>query len=70
MQTGGAQPHIYAKDIITLTIPNISIEEQNKIAELLTLIDKDIEILKRLLYLRKLQKKGVMQKLLTGEVRV
>lgn len=46
------------------------IEEQNKIAELLTLIDKDIEILKRLLYLRKLQKKGVMQKLLTGEVRV
>lgn len=47
-----------------------SIEEQNKIAELLTLIDKDIEILKQLLHLRKLQKKGVMQKLLTGEVRV
>lgn len=47
-----------------------SIEEQNKIAELLTLIDKDIEILKRLLHLRKLQKKGVMQKLLTGEVRI
>ncbi|MEI0531732.1 restriction endonuclease subunit S [Brachyspira pilosicoli] len=47
-----------------------SIEEQKKIAELLTLIDKDIEILKQLLHLRKLQKKGVMQKLLTGEVRV
>lgn len=47
-----------------------SIEEQNKIAELLTLIDKDIEILKQLLHLRKLQKKGVMQKLLTGEVRI
>ena len=46
------------------------IEEQNKIAELLTLIDKDIEILKQLLHLRKLQKKGVMQKLLTGEVRI
>lgn len=46
------------------------IEEQNKIAELLTLIDRDIEILKQLLQLRKLQKKGVMQKLLTGEVRV
>ena len=46
------------------------IEEQNKIAELLTLIDKDIEILKQILQLRKLQKKGVMQKLLTGEVRV
>ena len=47
-----------------------SIEEQNKIAELLTLIDKDIEILKQLLHLRKLQKKGLMQKLLTGEVRI
>ena len=47
-----------------------SIEEQNKTAELLTLIDKDIEILKQLLHLRKLQKKGLMQKLLTGEVRI
>lgn len=54
---------------IKIKIPP-SIEEQNKIAELLTLIDKDIEILKRLLHLRKLQKKGVMQKLLTGEVRI
>ena len=54
---------------IKIKIPP-SIEEQNKIAELLTLIDKDIEILKRLLHLRKLQKKGVMQKLLNGEVRI
>lgn len=47
-----------------------SIEEQNKIAELLSLIDQDIDSLKQILHLRKLQKKGVMQKLLTGEVRV
>ena len=47
-----------------------SIEEQKKIAELLTLIDQDIDNLKRLLHLRKLQKKGLMQKLLTGEVRL
>ncbi|WP_297285240.1 restriction endonuclease subunit S [uncultured Brachyspira sp.] len=70
LKTGGVQPHVYAKDIINLTIPNISIEEQNKIAELLTLIDKDIDNLKQLLHLRKLQKKGLMQKLLTGEVRI
>ena len=54
----------------TMKIKLPSLEEQNKIAELLTLIDKDIEILKQLLHLRKLQKKGLMQKLLTGEVRV
>ena len=47
LKTGGVQPHVYAKDIINLTIPNISIEEQNKIAELLTLIDQDIDNLKR-----------------------
>lgn len=58
------------KEFIKYSILLPSLEEQKKIAELLTLIDKDIEILKRLLYLRKLQKKGVMQKLLTGEVRV
>lgn len=67
---GGAQPNISSKDIETIIIPLPSIKEQKKIAELLTLIDKDIEILKQLLHLRKLQKKGVMQKLLTGEVRV
>ena len=70
MQTGGAQPHIYAKDIITLKVPNISIEEQKKIAELLSAIDDDIDNLKKLLELRKQQKKGLMQRLLTGEIRV
>ena len=54
------------KEFIKYSILLPSLEEQNKIAELLTLIDKDIEILKQLLHLRKLQKKGVMQKLLTG----
>lgn len=54
----------------TMKIKLPSLEEQNKIAELLSLIDKDIDNLKKMLQLRKLQKKGVMQKLLTGEVRV
>ena len=58
------------ENLLSIKIKIPSLEEQNKIAELLTLIDKDIEILKQLLHLRKLQKKGVMQKLLTGEVRI
>ena len=71
LRLGSGLPNIQLSYIreYTLKIPP-SIEEQKKIAELLTLIDRDIEILKQLLYLRKLQKKGVMQKLLTGEVRV
>ncbi|WP_300717853.1 restriction endonuclease subunit S [uncultured Brachyspira sp.] len=70
LQIGGVQPHVYAKDIITLTVPNIGIEEQNKIASFLSLIDGDIDNLKKLLELRKEQKKGLMQRLLTGEIRI
>lgn len=67
---GSSQQNLQKKSVENFIVKIPSLEEQNKIAELLTLIDKDIEILKRLLHLRKLQKKGVMQKLLTGEVRV
>ena len=47
-----------------------SIEEQKRIGELLSAIDDDIDNLKKLLELRKQQKKGLMQRLLTGEIRV
>ena len=54
---------------LEIKIPT-SIEEQKKIAGLLSLIDEDIENLKKQLELRKQQKKGLMQRLLTGEVRI
>ena len=47
-----------------------SLEEQNKIAEVLIEADKEIELLEKELESLKLQKKGLMQRLLTGEVRV
>lgn len=46
------------------------LEEQDKIAETLISIDKEIELLEQELEALKLQKKGLMQRLLTGEVRV
>ena len=67
---GSSQQNLQKKSVENFIVKIPSLEEQNKIAELLTLIDKDIEILKQILQLRKLQKKGVMQKLLTGEVRI
>ena len=54
---------------LEIKIPT-SIEEQKKIAGLLSVIDEEIENLKKQLELRKQQKKGLMQKLLTGEVRI
>ena len=70
LANGTGQKELSESDFLNFNLLIPSLEEQNKIAELLTLIDKDIDNLKKMLQLRKLQKKGVMQKLLTGEVRV
>ncbi|MFK5938802.1 MAG: restriction endonuclease subunit S [Sulfurimonas sp.] len=47
-----------------------SLQEQQKIAEVLSNADKEIDLLKNELQELKEQQKGLMQKLLTGEVRV
>ena len=47
-----------------------SLLEQHKIAEVLSLADDEINLLKNELEELKLQKKALMQKLLTGEVMV
>lgn len=54
---------------IKLVIPS-SIEEQRAIAKLLLTIDKEIELIEKELELLKQHKKGLMQLLLTGKVRV
>ena len=54
----------------TMKIKVPSLEEQKKIAGLLSAIDDEIENFKKQLELRKQQKKGLMQRLLTGEVRI
>ncbi|MBA2868938.1 restriction endonuclease subunit S [Methanococcus maripaludis] len=55
--------------IINAIIPK-SIEEQEKIASVLSTQDKEIELLKQKLELVNTQKKGLMQNLLTGKIRV
>jgi type I restriction enzyme S subunit len=47
-----------------------SLEEQKKIAAVLSACDKEIDLLTQKLDALKTQKKGLMQKLLTGQVRV
>ena len=62
--------HLYSKDFKHLKIQLPSLQEQQKIAEVLSLADDEINLLKNELEELKLQKKALMQKLLTGEVRV
>ena len=70
LQVGGVQKHVYAKDLIKLNIPNITIEEQEKIGGYLSLLDAEIDNLKKQKELIKEMKIGAMQKLLSGEVRL
>ena len=70
LQVGGVQKHVYSKDLIKLNIPNITIEEQEKIGGYLSLLDEEIDNLKKQKELIKEMKRGAMQKLLSGEVRL
>ena len=58
------------KDFLNIKVKLPSVEEQHKIAAVLQACDEEIELLKQKLAALKRQKKGLMQKLLTGRVRV
>ena len=70
-QTGGAQPHIYPKDLekFEIRIPN-SINEQEAIAEALLVMDEEIHALQEERDKYALIKQGMMQQLLTGKIRI
>ena len=67
LQSGGAQPHIYAKDIATLNIMIPPLSEQKTIAHILKETQREICLFKQLVEHYYIQKRGLMQKLLTGE---
>jgi type I restriction enzyme, S subunit len=58
------------KDFLSYTITLPSLQEQEKIAEVLINTDREINLLENELEELKEQKKGLIQKLLTGEVKV
>lgn len=68
--TGSNYPAIRDKDILEYEIPIPPIELQNKFGNIVYLIDKQNFELEKLIENYKKQKKGLMQKLLTGKVRV
>lgn len=57
-------------DLLKVSIPFPEKPEQSRIAETLNTADREIDLLRKELYALKTQKKGLMQKLLTGQVRV
>ena len=67
--TGSGQPQI-TSNIKNHSIKLPTLAEQKKIAQVLSACDKEIELLKSKFQCLKTQKKGLMQRLLNGEVRV
>jgi type I restriction enzyme S subunit len=67
---GSSQQNLSKGDITKFKIKLPSLPEQQKIAEVLSLAEEEINLLKKELDELKQQKKALMQKLLTGEVRV
>lgn len=70
MSTRSGQPGINSKEYGELCLPIPPIEEQQKIAEILTTWDKAIELKEKLVEEKKKKKNGLMQRLLTGKVRL
>lgn len=70
MSMRSGQPGINAEEYKGFEMDIPSLPEQEKIADFLSTIDEKIDVLEKKLEELKEQKKGLMQKLLTGEVRV
>jgi len=68
--SGSAQPQIIQKDMIKVNISLPPLSAQEKTAEVLLSADHDIETINNRIEALRIQKRGLMQKLLTGEVRV
>ncbi|MBN2104082.1 restriction endonuclease subunit S [bacterium] len=70
LRVGSGLPNIQRKDIENLIVMKPRIEEQKQIAEILNIAIIEIDILKQMMKKYKEQKRGLMQKLLTGQWRV
>lgn len=67
---GSSVMHLYKDDIASIKIPLPPISVQRKVGEILSEADADIELINQRINVLRAQKRGLMQKLLTGEVRV
>lgn len=68
--TGQAYPQISLKQVRETPIPLPPLPEQQKIADILRVVDEKLDAISRQLEVTKTLKRGLMQKLLTGEWRV
>lgn len=68
LQSGGAQPHVYPKDLQLIKIKLPKLEEQKAIAEILTKADEEITALEKKKEVVEAQKKYLLNNLVTGKI--
>ena len=70
IKSGGTVPHIFQRDIINFTFPiPKTLEEQEKIANFLSIVDKKVENLKNTITSLENQKKGLLQQIFSQKLR-
>ncbi len=67
---GNSVVHIYPSNLATIKLPIPPLPEQKAIAQVLSTIDKAIQGTTQLIALKEQRKKGLMQRLLSGAVRL
>jgi type I restriction enzyme, S subunit len=68
--TGSVRVRVNYSDLAALKLALPPLEEQRRIAAILAACDRELDLLQRRLAALKRQKQGLMQKLLTGQIRV
>lgn len=68
--SGSVRTRTYYDDLASIAIHTPGIEEQSRIARALSAMDDEIALIDGEIELLRIQKRGLMQKFLTGEVRV
>jgi type I restriction enzyme S subunit len=68
--TGSVRVRTHFSDLAALKLALPPLEEQRRIAVILNACDRELELLRQQLAALKLQKQGLMQKLLTRQIRV
>ena len=70
IKSGGTVPHIFQRDLINFTFPiPKTLEEQEKIANFLSIVDKKVENLKNTITSLENQKKGLLQQIFSQKLR-
>lgn len=70
LSQGATRYNLSKTNFLNLIIPIPSLEEQEEIADILTDMDNEIELLKSKLHKHQQVKQGMMQNLLTGKIRL